>query len=111
LSGNGDYPTIAINAKIEALSGLGRNQEALALASEAIQRASNYYLAGHIYELYQARAGVYGRMGQWDRAADDYSRTIQYAKQLSYWRGVTQASPSTACQRKAIILSGFALMR
>jgi hypothetical protein len=28
------YPTIAINAKVEALSGLGRNQEALALASE-----------------------------------------------------------------------------
>ena len=30
-------------------------------------------------------------MGQWDRAADDYSRTIQYVKQLSYWRGMTQA--------------------
>jgi tetratricopeptide (TPR) repeat protein len=79
------------NAKIEALSGLGRNQEAMALASEAMQRASNYHLAGHLYELYQARAGVYGRMGQWDRAATDYSRAIQYAKQLSYWRGVTQA--------------------
>jgi tetratricopeptide (TPR) repeat protein len=52
------YPTIAINAKIEALSGLGRNQEALALASEAMQRASNYHLAGHLYELYQTRASV-----------------------------------------------------
>jgi CHAT domain-containing protein/Tfp pilus assembly protein PilF len=84
------YPTIAITAKIEALSGLGRNQEALALASEAMQRSSNYHLAGHLYELYQARAGVYGRMGQQDRASADYSRAIQYAKQLSYWRGVTQ---------------------
>ena len=56
-----------------------------------MQRASNYHLAGHLYELYQARAGVYGRMGQWDRAATDYSRAIQYAKRLSYWRGVTQA--------------------
>jgi tetratricopeptide (TPR) repeat protein len=80
------YPTIAITAKIEALSGLGRNQEALTLASEAMQRASNYHLAGHLYELYQARAGVYGRMGQQDRAATDYSHAIQYAKQLSYWR-------------------------
>ena len=85
------YPTIAITAKIEALSGLGRNQEALALTSEAMQRASNYHLAGHLYELYQARAGVYERMGQWDRASNDYSRAIEYAKQLSYWRGVTQA--------------------
>jgi len=64
------YPTIAINAKIEALGGLGRNQEALALASKAMQRASNYHLAGHLYELYQARAGVYGRMGDWNRASD-----------------------------------------
>jgi tetratricopeptide (TPR) repeat protein len=85
------YPTIAINAKIEALSGLGRNQEALALASEAMQRSSNYHLAGHLYELYQARAGVYGRMGDWNRASDDYSHAIQYAKQLSYWRGITEA--------------------
>ncbi|HEY1895001.1 MAG TPA: hypothetical protein VGG62_01965, partial [Terracidiphilus sp.] len=44
-----------------------------------------------LYELYQARAGVYGRMGEWDRAADDYSHAIQYAKQLSYWRGITEA--------------------
>jgi len=85
------YPTIAINAKIEALSGLGRNPEALALASEAMQRSSNYHLAGHLYELYQARAGVYGRMGDWNRASDDYLHAIQYAKQLSYWRGVTEA--------------------
>jgi CHAT domain-containing protein len=85
------YPTIAINAKIEALSGLGRNQEAMALASEAMQRSSNYHLAGHLYELYQARAGVYERMGDWNRASDDYLHAIQYAKQLSYWRGITEA--------------------
>jgi tetratricopeptide (TPR) repeat protein len=30
-------------------------------------------------------------MGQWDQAADDYARAIQFAKQLSYWRGMTQA--------------------
>lgn len=90
------YPTIAINAKIEALSGLGRNQEALALAAEAMQRASNNNLAGHLYELYQSRAGVYGRMGQWDRAAEDCSHAIEYAKQLSYWRGITEGDGSLA---------------
>ena len=76
------YPTIAINAKIEALSGLGRSQEALALASEAMQRASSHHLAGHLYGLYQARASDYGRMGQWDRAADDYSHAIQLCKAI-----------------------------
>ena len=84
------YPTIAIDAKIEALSGLGRNEEALALAAEELRRVSAYHLAGHFYELYQTRAGVYEGMGQWDRAISDLKLSSQYANQLSYWRGLTQ---------------------
>ena len=84
------YPTIAITAKIEALSGLGENKEALALAADEMRRVSAYHLAGHLYELYQTRAGVYERMGQWDQAVSDFAQAVQYAKQLSYWRGLTQ---------------------
>ena len=90
------YPTIAINAKIEALSGLGRNEEALTLASESIQRASSYHLAGHLYELYRTRAGVYEQMGQRSQAVSDYAGSIRYAKQLSYWRGIAQVDGSLA---------------
>lgn len=90
------YPTIAITAKVEALSGLGNNKEALALASEEMRRVSDYHLAGHLYELYQTRAGVYERMGQWDQAVTDYGQAVQYAKQLSYWRGLTQVDGSLA---------------
>ena len=36
------YPTIAVNAKIDALSGLGENKEALALAAEELRRVSVY---------------------------------------------------------------------
>ena len=96
------YPTIAITAKIEALSGLGENREALALAAEEMQRVSAYHLAGHLYELYQTRAGVYERMGQWDQAVSDYG-AVQYAKQLSYWRGLTQVDGFT---RKAYLHQG-----
>ena len=85
------YPTIAIMTKVEALSGLGRNQEALTLAAETMQRVGNYHLAGHLYELYQTRAGVYQTMGQWDQAVADYVQSSRYAKELSYWRGLTQA--------------------
>jgi CHAT domain-containing protein len=85
------YPTIAITAKIEALSGLGDNKGALALAAEEMQRVSAYHLAGHLYEIYQTRAGVYERMGQWDQAESDLVQAAQYAKRLLYWRGVTQA--------------------
>ena len=84
------YPTIAITAKIEALSGLGKSQEALALARDEMERMSSYHLAGHLYELYQTRASVYERMGQWDQAVSDYGQAAEYAKQLSYWRGLTQ---------------------
>ena len=90
------YPTIAITAKVEALSGLGENKEALALASEEMRRVNDYHLAGHLYELYQTRAGVYERMGQWDQAVSDYGQAVQYAKQLSYWRGLTQVDGSLA---------------
>ena len=84
------YPTIATTAKIEALSGFGENKEALALAEEDLRRVSDYHLAGHLYELYQTRAGVYERMNQWDQAVSDYGQAVHYAKQLSYWRGLTQ---------------------
>jgi CHAT domain-containing protein len=90
------YPTIAITAKIEALSGLGQNKEALTLAAEEMQRVSARHLAGHLYELYQTRAGVYERMGQWDQAITDYVQATNYAKQLSYWRGLTQSDGSLA---------------
>ncbi len=79
------FPTIAVTAKVEALSELGQNNEALALAEEELRRVSAHHLAGHLYELYQTRAGVYERMGQWDRAVSDFALSAQYASQLSYW--------------------------
>jgi len=90
------YPSIAIDAKIEALSGLGRNQEALALAAQEMQKISTYHLSGHLYQLYQTRAGIYERMGQWDQAVSDLKQAVRYAKQLSYWRGLTQADGTLA---------------
>ena len=33
---------------------------------------------------------MYERMGQWDRAISDLTLSSQYAKRLSYWRGLTQ---------------------
>jgi CHAT domain-containing protein/transcriptional regulator of met regulon len=85
------YPTIAVTAKIEALGGLGENREALALAAEEMRRVSSYHLAGHLYEVYQTRAGVYERMEQWDQAVSDFTQAVRFAKQLSNWRGLTQA--------------------
>jgi len=84
------YPSIAITTKIEALSGLGKNKEALALAAVEMRKVSAYHLTEHLYELYQARAEVYERMGNSPQAISDLTASAQYAKQLSYWRGLTQ---------------------
>lgn len=84
------YPTIAITGKIEALSGTGQNAQALALAADELKRVSSHDLAGHLYEIYQVRAGVHERMGQQDLAIADLSKSAQYAATLNYWRGLTQ---------------------
>ena len=90
------YPTIAITAKIDALSGLGENQQALALAAEETRRVSEYHLSAHLADIYQMRASVYERMGQWNQAISDYLESVQYAKELSYWRGLTQVDGALA---------------
>lgn len=90
------YPSIAITAKIEALSGLGKNEEALALAATEMQKVSVYHLTEHLYELYQTRADVYERMGNWPQAISDLAASAQYANQLLYWRGLTQVDGSLA---------------
>jgi len=90
------YPTIAVTAKIDALSGLGENQQALALAAEETRRVSEYQLSAHLADICQMRAGVYERMGQWNQAISNYQESVQYAKQLSYWRGLTQVDGALA---------------
>jgi tetratricopeptide (TPR) repeat protein len=57
------YPTIAISAKIEALSGLGENKEALALAAEEMRRVSQRHLSGHLYESFRRELES---MCEWD---------------------------------------------
>jgi tetratricopeptide (TPR) repeat protein len=88
---NAAYPSIATTAKIEALSGVGQNDQALALAADAIQKVTAHHLTAHLYELYQTRAQVYQRMGNRKQAVSDLVEAVQYARRLSYWRGVNQA--------------------
>jgi CHAT domain-containing protein len=85
------YPSIAVNAKIEALSGIGQNDQAVVLAADAMQKVAALHLAGHLYELYQTRARVYEKMNNWNQAVSDLNQAGLYAKQLSYWRGLTEA--------------------
>jgi CHAT domain-containing protein len=84
------YPTIATTEKVEALSGLGKYQQALTLAAQEMRWVSKYHLEAHLFDLHRARAGVYQRMNDWNQAISDYEESVKYAKQLSYWRGITE---------------------
>ena len=84
------YPTIAVNAKIEALGGLGRYSEAVALANEAMHRIAPLSPPGSSVCLYQIRGGVYARQQQWQTAIADYRQAVFYVKNLAYWRGLAQ---------------------
>jgi len=49
-----------------------------------------YHLSAHLYDLHRVRGEVYQRMGDWNQAIADYREGIGYAKQLSYWRGISE---------------------
>jgi len=83
-------PSIATIAKIEALTGLGRYQEAFALADQASVKARRYHLQAHLFELDRVRGDAYQKMGDWPRALEEYTTAVGYAKSVGYWRGETQ---------------------
>jgi len=84
------YPSIAFNSKIDALRGLHRYQAALALSDEAIRRLPRARLDAHLFQLLTSKGQVYEDLGRWQDAAQQYTLALDYARQLSYWRGVTQ---------------------
>ena len=93
---NGPYPGIAVNSKIEALAGLDRYPEALALAQEALAHAEQQQAKGKLYQILETRADVYQQLGRWREAIADDVRAAQYARDLTYWRGLTQVAGSLA---------------
>jgi CHAT domain-containing protein len=90
------YPTIAVSSKIDALRGLHRDQEALSLAGQAFAHLASPSLKGHYHQLFLSRSAVFEDLGLWDRALDDLSQALSLAKQLDYWRGITQSGGELA---------------
>ena len=84
------YPSIAVNSKIDALRGLHRYREALALSDFAIQRLPSKDLDAHLFQILTSKGEIYGDLGQWNDAAIQYALALKYARQILYWRGVVQ---------------------
>jgi CHAT domain-containing protein len=86
------YPSIAIDSKIDALRGLHRYQEALALADQAIKRLPTTRLDAHLFQIVTAKGDVYEDMGRWNDATTQFALALSYAQRLNYWRGITQTA-------------------
>jgi CHAT domain-containing protein len=84
------YPSIAVNSKIDALRGLHRYREALALADEAVRRLPSTNLDAHLFQILTSKGQVYEDAGLWSEAAAQYSAARNYARHLEYWRGIVQ---------------------
>ena len=84
------YPSIAVNSKIDALRGLHRYDEALALSNEALRRLPQAALDGHLFQILTSRGEIFTDQNRWSDAALEYDRALQYARHLSYWRGIAQ---------------------
>ncbi len=85
------YPSIAVNSKIDALRGLRRYDEALALSADALAHLPNASLKGHEFQILMSRAEIYEDLNQWSQAIADCNRSLADARILSYWRGITEA--------------------
>jgi tetratricopeptide (TPR) repeat protein len=84
------YPSIAVNSKIDALRGLHRHQEALALSDQAILRLPHGRLDAHLFQILTSKGEVYDDLGRNADAVAQYAVALHYARGLSYWRGITQ---------------------
>ncbi len=88
---NAAYPSVAVTAKIDALRGLKRYREALTLSAEAMRVPEREHLRGHLYQILETRAPIWQDMGIIPQATRDYAQAFQYAKELGYWRGLTES--------------------
>ncbi|HEY7352695.1 MAG TPA: CHAT domain-containing tetratricopeptide repeat protein [Terriglobales bacterium] len=84
------YPSVAINAKIEALRGLKQFPTALTLCADAMRIPEQYHLRGRLYQVLETRAHIFEDMGDLRQATRDYGQAVQYARELGYWRGLTE---------------------
>lgn len=85
------YPSIAYNAKIDALRGLHRDQEALRLASVYMERLRSDHLDSHLFQLRLSRGQIFEDLGENRSSESDYSEALSYAHRVGFWRGIVQA--------------------
>ncbi len=89
---NAPYPGTAVANKIDALRGLRQFDAALGLCAEAMRMYTAHNFKGHLYQMVETRANIYEDLENWPHAIADYAQSVRYARDIGYWRGLTQAN-------------------
>jgi CHAT domain-containing protein len=86
------YPTIAVYAKIDALVGLQRLDEALLMANDSLARLQPTPFDAHKAQVYLSRGNVYRERGDWNAAIEDYKDSVRFSTKIGNYRGIADAS-------------------
>ncbi len=90
------YPTIAVNAKIEALEGLRQFAPALKLADEALKRLDGGPFDGQRSQYYATRGAIYRDQQNWSDSIRDYEQAVAISQRIGNYRGITDAAGELA---------------
>lgn len=85
------YPTIAVYAKIDALTGLHQYDEALQLANQSLQRLKGTPYAAHRSQVLLSLGEIQKDRGELKAAIDDYQQAVDISRQIENYRGMTDA--------------------
>ena len=85
------FPTIAICAEIDALTGLRRYRQALQLADESLQRLQGTLFEGQKSQVYISRGNIKREQGNFQDAAADFAEAVSISKRIINYRGVVDA--------------------
>ena len=86
------YPTIAVDAKIDALAGLHQTGPALLLAGEALKRLDGTLFDGERSAVLISRGEIYRDMGKSDAAINDLQRATVISQRIGNYRGIADAA-------------------
>jgi CHAT domain-containing protein len=90
------YPTIAVYAKIDALTGLHQYQEALRLANESLQRIEGKPYDAHKAQLLISRGAIERQQGSLPQSVSDYKQGVTVSEKIEDYREIVDGAGQLA---------------
>ena len=90
------YPTIAVYAKIDALTGLHQYQEALRLANESLERIEGKPYDAHKAQLLISRGAIERQQGNLPQSVSDYKQGVSVSEKIEDYREIVDGAGQLA---------------